>query len=231
MELESQNKISFLDILITKTNNAISTNVFRKNCLTFQGLNYYSFYHNIFKINSCHTLINRAYHIYSDWFCINKEFEFLEQYFKNNCSPSSIFHKTVNKFLNLLYQPKFSIPTVPKKIAYFSFPYLDFQSKQLQKYIFQILNKLYPVLNAKIIFYNPLKIGTLFKFKDSLRSLMGSRVVYLFTCPGCTSGTTYSYVGSTTRQHRVRINGHSGISHRTLSTFQSLQLYNKIFKF
>ncbi len=126
VELESQNKISFLDILIMKTNNAINTNVFSKNCFTGQGLNYYSLCHDILKINSCLTLINTAYHICTDWFCINKEFEFLEQYFKNNCSPSSIFHKTVNKFLNLLYQPKSLIPTVPKKIVYFSFPYLSF---------------------------------------------------------------------------------------------------------
>ncbi len=73
------------------------------------------------KKKTCHTLINRAYHICSDWFCINKEFEFLEQYLKNNCFPSPIFHKTVNKFLNLLYRPKSSISTVPKKIAYFLF--------------------------------------------------------------------------------------------------------------
>ncbi len=40
MEIESDNKISFLDILITRLHNKLFMNVFRKLCFTGQGLHF-----------------------------------------------------------------------------------------------------------------------------------------------------------------------------------------------
>jgi hypothetical protein len=71
---------------------------------------------------------------------------------------------------------------------------------------------LYPYVNFKLIFTNPLKICSLFHFKNRLPALLRSNVVYVFTCPGCNSGT---YVGSTQRMLKVRIDAHCGVSHRT----------------
>ena len=41
---------------------------------------------------------------------------------------------------------------------------------------------------------------------------MRSLVVYKYTCPECNSGT---YLGSTKRMLKVRIDAHAGVSHRT----------------
>ena len=55
-------------------------------------------------------------------------------------------------------------------------------------------------------------IGSLFKFKDTVPYLMRSLVVYKYTCPRCNLGT---YLGSTRRMLKVRIDSHRGVSHRT----------------
>ena len=162
MELESDNKISFLDILITKQNNKITTNVFRKLCFTGLGLNYYSFCPESFKINSCKTLIHRAFSICSNWSPVHFEFVFLENYFKQNCYPKFIFQKTVNKFLNNVFHPQIDIPTVPKLIKYLSFPYLGSETKKFEKQLSTLLIKHFPFLDLKLIFTNPYKIGTFF---------------------------------------------------------------------
>jgi hypothetical protein len=55
MDTETNDKINFLDIEICRVNHELCTNVFRKICFTGQGLNFYSYCPEIFKINACKT--------------------------------------------------------------------------------------------------------------------------------------------------------------------------------
>ena len=90
-----------------------------------------------------------------------------------------------------------------------------------KKYLNTVLSKLYPYAKFNFIFKNPLTIGSLFKFKDTLPELMRSNIIYNFICPKCNLG---SYVGCSSRLLKVRIDSHSGVSHRTgynLSTKES----------
>ena len=75
-----------------------------------------------------------------------------------------------------------------------------------------IIRKHFNCLNPKLILRNPKTIASLFRFKDSVPELMRSLVVYKYTCPRCNLGT---YIGSTKRMLKVRIDSHCGISHRT----------------
>ena len=143
----------------------------------------------IFKINSCKTLIHRAYNICSDWLAISNEFKFLQNYFKTNCYPNNLFNSIVRKYLFKLYNPTSPVLTVPRKVMYFSFAYTGFRSDTFKKHLTQLLNKYYPLIDVRILFHSPVKIGNLFKFKDSLVPLMRSRVVYLFNCPSCSLGS------------------------------------------
>ena len=74
-----------------------------------------------FKINACKTLINRTYKICSNWSNVTKDFNFLENYFKQNCFPDHIFTKQLKSYLDNIFKPK---PTVAKDIKYFYFPFL-----------------------------------------------------------------------------------------------------------
>ena len=89
MDKEANSKLSFLDILITRSNGRFCTGIFRKNTFTGLGLNYFSHCSLGFKINACKTLLHRAYTLCSSWFQFHQEISFLKSYFENNCYPSN----------------------------------------------------------------------------------------------------------------------------------------------
>ena len=121
------------------------------------------------------------------------------------------FKRVLRDFLTDTFKPKTLTYDVPKKEMYISLPYCSI-SKYVKRELTSILSNLYPYVKFNFIFKNPLKIGSLFRFKDTLPELMRSSTVYLFTCPKCNLGT---YVGNSTRLLKVRIDCHRGVSHRT----------------
>ena len=211
MDKESNNQISFLDILISRCNGQFVTGVYRKSTFTGLGLNFFSHCYSIFKSNSCKTLLSRAYSLSSSWIKFHEEISFLRNYFIGNCYPSSFIDNILRFFLDNVFRPKLKIPTVPKKLMYVSLPYTNYSAK-MKKELTKELSKLYTYVDFKFIFNNPLKIGSMFSFKDTLTESMRSCLVYKFTCPKCNFGT---YVGCTKRLLKVRIDSHRGVSHRT----------------
>ena len=136
---------------------------------------------------------------------------FLKSYFNKNCYPPILFDKVLNKFLDNIFKPRTPIYDVPKKQIYVSLPFM-YNSTDVKRKLTRFLSNLYPYVKFHFIFKNPLTIGSLFKFKDTLPELMRSSTVYLFSCPKCNSG---NYIGNSSRLLRVRINCHMGVSHRT----------------
>ena len=211
MDPECDGQLSFLDILVSRENDRFVTGVFRKKTFTGLGLNYFSFCPSIFKVNSCKTLIFRAFNICSNWTKFHEEVSFLKQYFKSNCFPPFLFDKILRNFLDNIFRPKLEIPTVPKKLMYVSLPFTS-NSVKLKEELTNFLLKFYPYVDFKFIFRNPLTIGSMFSFKDTLPELMRSCIIYEFNCPKCNFG---KYVGCTKRLLKVRIDSHRGVSHRT----------------
>ena len=128
----------------------------------------------------------------------------------NNCFPSNMFFKQVNKLLADRFVPIIKSPSVPKLPMYSAIPFI--RDKEFQSKLCNILSKHFGAVDFKLIPINPLKIGSLFKIKDQLNYLMTSGVVYKYSCPRCKRGT---YVGSTRRLLKVRIDAHKGVSYRT----------------
>ena len=217
IDTEHNNSLNFLDISIIRSSSSsfFSTNVYRKSCFTCLGLNFHSFSPDIYKFNSCKTLIHRAYMLCSNWFHFSSEITALEKYFKQNCYPSTIFQSSLKKYLDSKFCPKPLVFTVPKCIKYYSFPYLGSKTKPFQKELLKLISKYYPFLDCRLAFSNPFNIASFFHFKDTLQPLMRSNVVYLYNCPKCDLGR---YIGCTTKLLRVRICGHMGVSHRTFNS-------------
>ena len=186
--------------------------MFRKKTFTGQALNFLSLVPLNFKLNSCKTLIFRAYNLCSNYVLFNNEIQFLYNFFKNNNYPSFLFDNSVRKFLYNIYSPRPITYSVPKQKSYFSIPYLGELSDSFTRELKSILSKSHPQLDLRLSFNNPQKIGSFFKYKDPLPRLLRSNVVYLFTCPKCNLG---KYVGCTQRMLKVRIDSHNGISYRT----------------
>lgn len=212
METEEEMQLPFLDILISRKNNTMSTGIYRKPTFTGLGTNFFSYIPTLFKINAMKTLLHRAYEIASDFGSLHNEFEYLKTFFKNNGYPEKLVEASIFKLLNSKYSPKFKIPTVPKQVRYLSVPHIGYLNRSFSNDIRKILQKYFPALELKIIFNNPFKMASLFRLKDSLCPAMRSNVVYEFTCPHCKRGV---YIGSTKRLLRIRLAGHKGTSFRT----------------
>ena len=217
MDSEHNNKLSFLDILVSRSDGKFVTGVYRKETFTGLGLNYFSNCYRAFKVNTCKTLLFRAYAICSNWVKFDEEISTLKMYFSKNCYPSFVFEKCVKNFLDQVFRPKSPIPNVPKKIMYVTLPYVN-QCMTLKRDLSTALSNLYPYVDFKFIFKNPLTIGSLFHFKDTLPVLMRACSVYKFSCPKCNFGT---YIGCTKRLLKVRIDSHRGVSHRTGSVLKN----------
>ena len=128
---------------------------------------------------------------------------------KKICIPC-IIDKYIRKFLNNKFQPKIPVITVPKLDFYASLPYA--RDAIFFITVTNIIKKHFHCICPKIILKNPKSIGSLFKFKDKVPKLMRSLVIYKHSCPRCNLGT---YLGSTKRMLKVRIDSHQGVSHRT----------------
>jgi hypothetical protein len=212
METEINNSLPFLDVLISRTPSGFSTSVYRKNTFSGLGLNFFSFCSKNFKLNACRTLIYRAFHLSSNWISFHNEIKFLTTFFKDNCYPDGLLHSFTKTFLNDSYHPTIPTLTVPKLKFRLSVPFLGSYSRLYKKDLTNTVNKFFPFVELELIFVNPLKIMTLFKFKDRLQDGMRSNLVYLYTCPRCSRG---NYVGCTQRLLKVRVDCHRGVSYRT----------------
>ena len=102
-------------------------------------------------------------------------------------------------------------------IIYISLPFTT-NAPSMKNDLNKFLCKYYPCADFRFVFKNPLTIGSLFSFKDSLPELMCACCVYLYTCPSCKFGT---YVGCSKRLLKVRIDSHKGVSYRTGSSLSN----------
>ena len=212
MDTEMDDQLPFLDILVSRSDGNFVTGIFRKSTFTGLGLNFFSHCSFGFKLNSCRTLLHRAYSLCSNWSKFHLEISMLSTYFRKNCYPSHIFDNLTKKFLDNIFHPKLPSYNVPKKLVYVSLPYMGNLTSSIKTNLEASLSDLYPYVKFMFIFKNPLTIGSLFHFKDTLPELMRSGVIYKFTCSKCNFGT---YVGCTNRLLKVRIDSHGGVSHRT----------------
>ena len=211
MDVEANNELSFLDVLVSRCNGHFLTGVFRKKTFTGLGMNFFSNCSFSFKLNACKTLLFRAYSLSSNWFKFHEEMSFLKSYFSKNCYPYHIFDNLINWFLDNIFRPKPVLCNVPRKQMYVSLPYVP-DASFLKRQLTEFLGNMYPYVKFHFIFKNPLTIGSLFTFKDTLPELMRSYTVYLFSCPNCQLG---NYVGYSNRLVKVRIDSHRGVSYRT----------------
>ena len=115
------------------------------------------------------------------------------------------------QFLSKIYHPFRPVPTVPKKIVYFSDPYLNHSTVLMTSKLSKSISHHFPHLDLRFSYRSTLKISSFFRYKSTLPFPLKASSVYKFTCPSCQKG----YIGSTARLLRTRIFEHQGLSHRT----------------
>ena len=211
MEKEVNNKLPFLDMTVERLNNKFSTNIYRKPTFTGLGLSFFSFLPYAYKVTAIKSLIYRAYHLSSSLLAFHVELKFLSDYFFNNGYPKKLFDVCVGKFINSIYVRDNLIYNVPKQLIYVSLPYFGTKSELLASDLKSILNLSYPQIEFKFAFNSTHKIGSFFKFKDRIPASLCSNIVYKYKCNSCQE----FYIGSTTKQSKIRFCQHLSISPRT----------------
>ena len=199
MEKQINSKLSFLDLNIQNTSGSFSSSVFLKATFTGLGLNFLSYCPIIYKINTIKTLLHRAYKLSSNYLNFTQEVEYLRNLF-------------YNKFLYKIRQSPAELITVEIKQIFLSFPYFGPSSFELSKTLtVSIQSHRYLQIEFNFCFKNKFSIKSLFNYKDSLPDELCSNIIYKFSCGTCQG----SYIGSTTKQSRIRFYQHLGMSPRT----------------
>ena len=211
VEHEKDCKLPFLDILLTRHNNMITTSVYRKPTFTGLGINFLSFIPDQFKINAIKTLLYRCYNICSDWQSVHSEFEFLINFFRNNNFPLHLILRNIRSFLDKTFSPP-STPVIDKPpVHYVILPFYGLLSFSLRKKLHKLLKLCYPDIMFRFIFTNSKTISSLFKHKEPLPASFISNIAYQFDCPHC----KMRYIGQTQRNLSLRVPEHRGLSART----------------
>ena len=170
-------------------------------------MSYFSHCCKLFKINGIRTLLFRAFNICSSNVAFRLEISFLRNFFFKNGFPHKIFNKEVETFMNKILDCPVTTCMVPKKPFYLSLPYFGHKSVLLVKQLNALISEYFPHIDPKLILSNNQRIGTFFKYKDTLPKNLQSSVVYKYCCPQSSCGSVY--VGSSTRTLLTR-----GLEHK-----------------
>ena len=177
-------------------------------------MNFHSHTSFNYKLNNIRTLVHRAYTLCSSWVSIDLELRFLINYFKDNAYPENIIFKIINKFLITQYETKTKTNPiqVEKMVIYQKIPYInDICSSFIKKELQKTIERFYPQIDLKTVFFNAFTVQSLLSHKEKLPSALCSGVCYNYKCGAC--GATY--VGSTIKCLRSRVEEHFGRSSRT----------------
>ena len=84
METEQNSHLHFLDTLVKRSSNFLSTSVYHEPSFFGLGLSFFSYTSFIYKINNIKSLISRAYIICSNYSLFHAKLHFLRTYFCDN---------------------------------------------------------------------------------------------------------------------------------------------------
>ena len=190
-ELEADNQLPFIGVNVMHQGLGFNTCIYRKPTDTGLGMNWLSFIASSFKPNSILTLLHRCYSITSNWTLFHEEVTHLHTYYANNSFPSTVFWRTVNKFVNRVINPPVVSYDVPKDKHFISLPFFGHQSYVMRNKLLSLFRFHFPQIDIKIILSNKRTIGSFFPVKERLSNSLCSNVIYRYKCEGedCTSCT------------------------------------------
>ena len=206
MEIEQQSSIPFLDVLITRSDDNLLTNVYRKKTYTGLLTDFFSFTARSYKLGLVKCMIDRAFKICSSRLEFQKCVDDLSVILQRNQFPFTLIDKMCSEYVdsksvNNVSNVDVEMDTVTTK--YYSIPYVGYFSNIAQKRVQKLISRYCIDLNIRLAFTS-FKVGSLFSTKDRLPLFTRSHVVYKFTCASCGA----CYVGETRRHLNTRIDEH-----------------------
>ena len=208
-EEEQDNKLSFLDVLLTRTTDgSIVTSIYRKP--TFSGLymKWDSFVPKSYKKGLVNCLVFRAWKLCSSYVLFHSEILFVKELLMSNGYPANFIDSIVHRFLSKQFSNTDVMqPYGPhKRRVYLFLPYVgELATNKFARQIRRLIAKIAPCVELRLVFRAAQKLSCLTRLKSKLNVLSRSGVVYQISCSQCEA----FYVGKTKRRLEQRVQEHS----------------------
>ena len=212
VEEEINNSIPFLDILITRESDRVTTKVYRKSTHSGVFTHYLSFVPFRFKRQLIKTLLHRAYELCSSYDLLHAEFERLRVLFMNNGYQRDFIFKIIHEFMTNKFSQYLKREGPKPKELYLRLPFLKDCTNKVANSLrsFTSQSRLGHI-NYRI-FHTYTRVEDKLKFKD--RCPEKTNVVYKLNCTKCKQ----SYIGETERDVMARMKEHESPSNSSQST-------------
>ena len=167
-EKESTNSLSFLDVLISRSENGFKTSVFHKPPFSGVYSNFNSFIYHRYKIGLIFILLLRTFSIVSDFSRFHTEVSHLKNILRKNAFSIKLVDNCIETFLNkkVLHTPV--ALTVEKIELLIALPHLGNLSLAIRTRLQNSINKNLPFCKIKFIFKSTTRLSNFFRFKDKV---------------------------------------------------------------
>ena len=212
-EIETNKKLSFLDVEVSKRSTGLSTGVRVKETDSGSCLNYRSIAPDRYKVGVVKTMLHRAYKICSDWNQLHLEITRLKKMFTNNNFPMKVIDEEIKKFIARKQQSNEESPGNTNQINFFYRNQMSSQNKQEEQNIRKIIeDHTSPKAGHTIklsIYYKSRKLSQLFIKNNIHVDTSNSHVVYRYCCNTDMCQQSKKYIGYTTTTLKQRMTMHA----------------------
>ncbi|XP_075167711.1 uncharacterized protein LOC142239835 [Haematobia irritans] len=199
MEIETDNKLPYLDILLIKENGKFITDWYQKDTASGRIMNFFSNHPRSMLINTAKNLVNRVLTISDNKFHKNNRKK-LQNILQENNFPPKLIKELISSYKT--YLDKENIEKEPK--IYRSLSYVKGISERITNSNIVDKNN----VNIAHKNYNTLK-NIFTKTKDKTPIMETSNVIYQITCNGDNKEPCDKmYIGTTKNKLKTRLSGH-----------------------
>ena len=199
-EIEKDDKLSFLDVKVSRLENSDNfiTSLYRKE--TFSGVftNFFSFIPLKYKAGLIFTLLFRAFVISSSSDKFHNEVSYLRCVLHRNAYPFEFIDTCIATFLNNRHRDV--LTTVKKRTVCIMLTYIGKVSLEIRNRLRKFVNTHLKNCELNIVFKSGRRLRSVFRFKDTMPMPLQSYILYSYTCSTCNS----AYYGKSERHSHVR---------------------------
>ena len=196
IEHEKENKLAFLDVLVTRSETRLCTGVYRKPTHTDRYIPFHSHHHRRTITGVLRCMHNRAHRI-CDSTSRKPELQHLQSVFQANGFPEDLVKKTLSRRPHPTPPLPSSEPTGKDPLGIMCLPYVQGLSEKLERVC--------TPLGVKAVFKPARTLRqTLMRVKTRIPEEKKRGVVYKVPCKECHQ----TYIGETKRTLKVRLSEH-----------------------
>ena len=196
MEMEVEGKISFLDVLLIRSNNRIIFDQYRKPTFSGRYLNFFSHHPLCHKKGIIFSMVDKIISLSHPQYHEKNLTRLINILLENNYPLDFIF-SMIHFRLKYLFYKNDTDGAKPKAKRFFTIPYISSVSEKFLSFSHKY--------DCNVAFTIPQKLNKFITTgKDHIDRLSCNDVVYKIDCKDCDS----SYVGQTKRQLKTRVSEH-----------------------